>query len=374
MSKKVILQQHNAATAHPEAAALHSLAPCALHYLQAMEDPFSLNAEVCIPDLHAVPSKKVKVTTRGAFEAGTQGEAFVALIPQCKTSDAGVLLITNSLYAGTSTTPLPRSGTGLVSVNAAKLPYTTTDFDVNQTVRGRVVGVGLRVRYTGTELNRGGKLIALRHPDNADLIPFTPQFSSQAITQFETARTYPITRDWVTLNYRPTRPSEYNYASSACGDADEAVGAFRYSSVFCVTGAVPSAPFEFQVVQFIEYIPGEKGSIDNVTKVHSDIVGLSHIRNNLAETSSTRKPAQQLYNSLKRTGRDILKHSAPMVIEHVQKSAANKAIDWVKSQVSEIGKTTASNLISSMFKTMPMIEKSIAAGFPLAEMLPLMLM
>lgn len=46
----------------PVAHSLSMLPTCATHYLQALEDPFGLfkaGTSACIPDLHAVPSKKV---------------------------------------------------------------------------------------------------------------------------------------------------------------------------------------------------------------------------------------------------------------------------------------------------------------------------
>jgi hypothetical protein len=162
----------------PLAAVAHTFPSCAVHYLQALENPFHLNAEACIPDLHAVPSKKVKAITRLTFGTNTTGEAFFVACPQDKSKDTDAFLFNTTAFVGAGgNTLVPIPGSPNISgASRLKLPYLTAQFANVATggIRGRVVGTAQRLRYTGREIDRGGQVVAFRHPTTQMLLVRTP--------------------------------------------------------------------------------------------------------------------------------------------------------------------------------------------------------
>lgn len=50
-----------------------ALMPCTRHYISALTNPFDLHANPCVPDMHAIPTKKLRMVSRGTFQIGSQG-------------------------------------------------------------------------------------------------------------------------------------------------------------------------------------------------------------------------------------------------------------------------------------------------------------
>jgi hypothetical protein len=173
------------------------------------------------------------------------------------------------------------------------------------------VSCGLRVRYIGPELYTSGSLILFREPDNANIagdssatgLSFAEMLSSN------NAIRVPVTKRWQHVTWIPTREEEYTYGGDCLTQLDN-LGAIRkgyagpdtphrsigaspkYSLAIAVTGTnnasgIGSAPFEFEMVQFVEYT----GRIPSKTRSHADINGLSILRNTLptAPSSSSAK-------------------------------------------------------------------------------------
>ena len=164
------------------------LSQCAQHYALALEAPFSYKGVACIPDLHGVPSKKLRVKSRGVFSTGVDGNGF--LVADCWANSNDTSAVTASTAAlVSSSAPLPAFSVGVSDLLQTKLPYASTQFAATSSdpaVEARTVAVGLRIRYLGTELARSGQITAVRHPDNSSLIniPYAQMKS------FSTAKTF----------------------------------------------------------------------------------------------------------------------------------------------------------------------------------------
>jgi hypothetical protein len=262
--------------------------------------------EVCIPDLHAVSSKKARVLTRGTFEtSATTGVGWITVNPWRADTTVRLGSKTSSTYAGNASTPLSTVDIGVVSYIGTKFPYPASSWGVDG-ISHRIVGVGLRVRYTGIELYRGGRAVMLRSPDNKPLIG---NDSVASVFGYSQAKTFPVTEQWVMVAYKPVRPGEFEYSANA-GTA----GASSDDSLFFgVTGTAgpsnASAIFEFEVITHVEYI----GEIDNITKSHSDIVGMSEIRNATMQDRPTRKEGKTLWERVVDIGSNVLHSASPMV-------------------------------------------------------------
>lgn len=295
-------------------ASLH-LSKCAQEYFLALQAPFSHKGVACIPDLHAVPSKKVRLKTRGVFSTGQDGNGFC--IVDCWANASNTACITASAATLiSSTAPLGAFSPNTITISQDKLPYAVADFPASGQppstgVQARTVGVGLRIRYIGAELARSGQITAVRPPDNTSLIGV----SYQQMKSYSTAKTYRNDRHWTYLMYRPVRPQEYefsvNYSTASAGDPTDPPKEMG----FCIEGTTQAAgtpgpaPFEVETIRYVEYI----GNIDNVTKSHVDVVGMSHVRNSLNTKSSTTNPHHAVTVSLKQI-EDSIGESLPAAV------------------------------------------------------------
>ncbi len=281
-----------------------TFSPCALDYLMALEAPFSLKQPACVPDLHSIPSKKVRVKTKGTFSTGVNGVGFIQCANWANSNGAQAVLATNAAYAGGETF---QASTFANVDNFAqfKMPYANTQFEGLGGLTGvqaRTVGTGLRIRYIGPELSRSGQITAFRHPDNETLIGS----SFTAIRSYETAKTYSVQRKWVYLMYRPTKPDEYHFSRNASTTdrfippttsypADYEMG-FAITDTSTSSGTPGPGKFEWQHIRFVEFI----GNIDNISRSHTDLVGMSHIRNQMPEKSTTDNPMKHVASIVKK--------------------------------------------------------------------------
>lgn len=383
----------NKLSVSPAAAALHLFPPCAVHYAQAMTSPFHLVESgansACIPDIHAVPSKKVHTLAKFIMSTGTLGNGFIVVNPQCKTNDAAFSFTTSAAYPGGEVFPnlgLPSSppvGTGVIaSARIARLPYSDSEFQngTSNGINGRVVGAGLRVRFIGAELARAGQLMVFRDSDNNHMLDGR---SFDSVRNLETTKTYPVSKEWTYVNYRPVKPGEFEYSQWGCAgenpnQTSSSIGAFAtYNMGFGISGTTTSggtpgpAPFEWEYVLFIEYI----GLVDQVSHTHSDIQAVSYIRNSLPVKNSTTNPHKLLAKTLDKIGTTILKHGSPSSVQSVQTSPSNQLLLSYRGNDRNPGTIMdrIGNSLSSGFENLvgqklgQMIESGIGHALPYLE-------
>lgn len=336
----------------PALHALSEMPTCATHYLQALEDPFGLfvgGKDACIPDLHAVPSKKVHARTRGTMHTGLNGYGYIIAQSQRRDNDAAVESAGPIVYslqnwggaAGSAIpTPTITPTVGLTSSALTKLPYASTVFAAvagTGGVQARVVGVGLRIRFIGPELARGGQLMAIRHPNSNTLHGLT----QAELLSFENTKVYPVSREWTYVNYNPVRPNQYRYAGTSVvdnpGDPQEWDLGFLITGTTTSTGTPGPAPFEWEHVTFLEFV----GRIDNITKTHVDVQAMSMIRNSTETHPSTRDPKRRLLKSLTMIGADHLNNASANNVKKPALALAYRGNDAPPSIVSSSGGTIA---------------------------------
>lgn len=328
--QKVIVQQ---------VPAVNRIQPCTKHYISALTNPFDLRTLPCIPDLHSIPTRKIKCITRGTMEVGSQGVGFILMNPHnvlpaphaLGTDTTAAILHSQASFAGIaaiSAYPTSTPG-GVVALGQAQMPYADTQYEYlwyngTKNTRGlsvRPVGVGIRARYIGTTLNQSGRMILARHPDNGD---FSGTGSAQLLA-YQTINSVPVSRQWQTVCYKPTSSSDYEFSGNPITSSEnqkEVVATVANSLKFCtfnmcilVEGAVPSSAFEFEVVSFYEIA----GATDATTKSHTDLMGLSAVRNStqsgpptqraiVAEKTLLHQAAENLNPIIKQLGRAGAEH------------------------------------------------------------------
>jgi hypothetical protein len=264
------------------------MSPCAKEYLMAMTVPFSMKGTACVPDLHAFPSKKVRVKTRGTFSTGTDGNGWIVLNPWGNSNNGAFVGFTTATYAGTPIVVAPSIVTpGLANALQSKMPYGNNAFGPSglNKLEARTVNYGLRIRYIGPEMARSGQLVGLRHPDNATLVGL----SLLNFANYSEAKTMRNSRSWSYCLWRPVKPEEYEFSTDA--NAPQGTVGINWPMGFAIigttgtTGTLGPASFEYEIISYVEFI----GDIDSITQTHVDIQGVSIVRNAL--------PAQSAYSN-----------------------------------------------------------------------------
>lgn len=313
-------KQSSISETHPLAAGLHVLSPCSVHYLQAIEDPFSLKEPVCIPDLHAVNSKKVRVLQRGQFAtSGTTGVGWIFARPSVRCNDVSVATSTSSSYDGSSATVISTTSLNINNTILAKVPYSASEFG-GDAIQARTVGFGLRIRYMGPELYMGGQVVALRIPDNGDALGKT----TNNLYSYSQAKTFPVTRDWISVMYKPAKPSEFEYGSLAGSPSSPSSLVIAINGTTGVTNL--SATFEFELITHLEFI----GEVDALTLSHSNINDMSLIRNATMVDRPTTKPHNKVVKALMSIGNDVLHSASPMIQQSVMQGASNMFVNGLQ--------------------------------------------
>lgn len=157
---------------------------CALKFGMALKDPFSLQARgACIPTLPSKETFKQYAQTAVTMVVGSSGYGHFLLTPAVS-NISPQCVYTNSATAGygSSANPTLVSGGGLSSgwatttlplvFGASAFSSGTTDSETN--LQGKIVSVGVKVRYTGTVMNCGGLITSYSSPTHADLWGIAP--------------------------------------------------------------------------------------------------------------------------------------------------------------------------------------------------------
>ena len=135
----------------------------ATQYAQSLANPFT-GPLASVPDFPSVPSRRLRVYSRGFFSTGTANVGYVcAAPPMASRADVDSVWYSSSSYAGTSfevNTATP----GVLS-GRTNSDYNNAEFGPGTLLRGRIVSSGLRIRYSATNLNRGGTVLGVITPN-----------------------------------------------------------------------------------------------------------------------------------------------------------------------------------------------------------------
>jgi hypothetical protein len=242
-----------------------------------MSNPWICQSPPCVPDDKVIPSYKFSIRTRSTFTVGTAGVGFFVMAPRKFGNDFSVasnypLYHSSAAYTGT-TIACSTGVTGCIGSNHSRFPYTISQIgkDLGD-IQIRVVGAGARVFYTGTELNRGGTLLAFRQPENTSVY----NAAAADLYSYNNTRSVACDRRKHAVCWVPVSPYDYAYSEDSN----------NYSSVtqqennsgpccmgFMVTGATAGNTFEYETIIHYEAI----GTLLNSTKSHSDAAGLSAV-------------------------------------------------------------------------------------------------
>lgn len=270
------------------------LSPCAIAYAKAKLNPFDCtdNESPCIPDILDIPSYKFSTLQRVEFSLGTGGMGFCMIAPNVNANDAQAVMVTVPSFTG-QTLPNVTGTVGTTSHFDARFPFNSAS--ARQT---RLVACGARVRYIGTELNKGGQVYLSVHngPDSG----FGNMASSQ-IASDPTTVIRPVSRKWTQTAYNPAFPEAFSYDASVSSISSSGVG---NAKILLMATGEPGNSYQVEIVRFYESISNGSLAVPNVSKSHADPVGLGFVKDFLAneDVSMIGRAAYDKFISLAKSG------------------------------------------------------------------------
>lgn len=252
-----------------------TMSKCASDYTRALTNPFT-GPLACIPSYPAMNSLKTRQWAKGNVStSATTGFGFIVVDPtRAMFNDGNAVYYTLSTFAGTS---IADTGTGVSVGNTnAQFSYLQVGPLASQ-LQFRVVACGVRIRYIGTENNRGGSKTGLSDPTHDTLIGRTVvNFNAE-----ETSKRFAVNRNWTQVLYRPVITNELEYAPQIYSTACPNMG-------FIIQGASNTTPLEYE---FEVYAIGEYQGRDarGQTSSHYDPTGFAAV-NTVSNTSLALRP------------------------------------------------------------------------------------
>jgi hypothetical protein len=178
-----------------------------------------------------------------------------------------------TLFVGTSVDGTV--GTAGTTVVASNSQFNSSDLGTSTaSIQYRIVAAGLRIRYAGTELNRGGIVAGVQMPDHGSIIGAT-MVSVQSMDEHQTFRPG---NGWITLTYQPSNANEVEFVNSI---STVFTGNSSYSMAFVITDPGVSIGFEFEGAIVVEYTgspargksssPGDEQGFSAVSSSYSNV-------------------------------------------------------------------------------------------------------
>lgn len=255
----------------------NQLSECAKAYAKVQFDPFNTRFEnelPCIPDQQDVPSMKFSTFQRGNFNVGTEGYGFIVISPYALGNDIPNIAYSNNTYAG-STITNNSATTGVIHQNNLRFPFSSAAMPAC-----RVVASAIRIRYSGTELQRGGLIIGCATLDASSTDNIIGRNLSDLSSRPESG-SFTVTRSWKGLGFRPSQIPVYNSATNTIAtNGNGKMGFIVYGE--------DALPYEYEVINYYEAVSSAGNNfITNTSRSHSDMVGLSWVRDFAGSVASS---------------------------------------------------------------------------------------
>jgi hypothetical protein len=186
------------------------LSQCAVDYARCTANPFT-GPLGCVPSSPSAMSRSVRTFIKGEFRTGTTtGIGYISMDPDNMiANDAAAVFYTRAGSTSTTISTFPLAAGDQLAFSNSE--YSLVSF-TNNPVGGtyRIVAAALRIRYIGTELNRGGTIIAFVDPTNT---PTVGRDASSLLAE-ECSRKFPVTKSWITIHWRAILSTDYLFETA----------------------------------------------------------------------------------------------------------------------------------------------------------------
>lgn len=282
------------------------LSPCAKAYLVALKCPFFwLDQEIpkcvdinfpkdlpCIPGPDQFNTRKWSAFLRGTLTINTNAHGWICIAPDRVANNNSVLdnrscpilTSTTSTLVAANTFPTMDDGAGAFPTaglaNNHNGDYTLAQLIINargQGVKSRVVGVGVRVQYTGPKLTESGLAHFIVEPDHASLSNYT----TTDIGKFEgyfTKNIHELDKKWIELTYSPVQPEDAIFHPDCNANATFGPTSDHYMGIM-FTGLPPGDYIRYEVIFLFESIGN---LIRGKTLSPVDPVGIATVLNGIS--------------------------------------------------------------------------------------------
>lgn len=233
----------------------HQISGCARDYGRCLMNPFT-GPLACVPDYPALLTRKTRVFARGTMSTGSSGVGSIVVTPeQAVASDAQCGVFTSATYTGT-TIATNSATTGCSPINSNS-EYTIASIGIDAAqAQYRIVGSGLRVRYSGTELNRGGQIVALCEPTHENL---DGQNTTNLLAQVDARKLPVVNQRWTTVLYKPRLTASatssgmnQNAPNALTAQSKAAAPSNNYMGMLIVSPDATARSFEFEFYTVFE--------------------------------------------------------------------------------------------------------------------------
>lgn len=273
------------------------LSDCAVRYARALKDPFNPDLQACIPIGPCFPSAKYTVFKEGTGATNSAGFGWVAVSPNDTfANDSTSLKYTSSAFVPT-VADFSATGTGINLVLLSNGPATAAQTASAGANRARIVGLGLRVRFIGKELDRAGRVCGMMSPNH---LAFGAGVTMDTFTAYKGVTPENFSRKWYNVCYAPVESDDLHFHTS-----DGLHNAVFYMGVLINT--TDSQPFEWQIYSHIEF---QGPLFTNKGTVYSDPVGMAAIQMVDAEYSGSHESSASAFKRMISAASDALTHTS----------------------------------------------------------------
>jgi len=293
-------------------------------YLRALADPFE-GPLATIPDFPSLPSRRLRVWSKGFFSTGTAQFGFIMFDPYAAAAnDLDSVWYSGATYAGS----VSSVNTATVGVAAAK---SNSDYQASSFVssgvgnQARIVGAGLRIRYSSTELNRGGVVAGATSPNHFTLSGFT----FDQINAYECSNRFRPQQKWVSALYCPVYNNELIYSTGLGSRGGILSGAYTPTPImgFFVQAPDASTQIAFEYEAFV-VLEAQGTNIRGLTPSYSDPTGFA-----AALTTAQLTMMRPTDNALSAHANRLVAaagHVASNTITGMAKTASSSVLKWLE--------------------------------------------
>jgi hypothetical protein len=221
---------------------------------------------------------------------GTAGTGFVGFDPLSALSGGVNGYVTTGAYGLSTITSGVSPGLAATTNNVAPYPLSNASMNV------RVVGASIRLKYTGTELNRGGTVTGYAAPQGTTITTSTVD----EIRGIQSAVVDSVKRDFSELTYKPYSENQLDY-TNALAASGGVLPPKQTLLLMVVSGAVSQAPFDYEFHAHYEYQLGGNPTtpllpLENATLSRPDSIGLSMVTSAMESSKSSLSSVEGVKN------------------------------------------------------------------------------